>query len=445
MTDQLVVLIGGFEVATLQQGGRGRWRLRYAQAWRADRSSFPLSLSMPLAAREHGHDVLEAWMWNLLPDNATVLDRWARRFQVSARNPFALVAYVGEDCPGAVQIVRPERVAALEKQEPFQVEWLTQAEIAERLALLERDHAAWRAPQDVGWFSLAGAQPKTALLWHEGRWGVPRGRTPTTHILKPPIPGLGGHVENEHLCLALAREVGLPAASSEVRRFGEQRVIVVERYDRVLTASLADAASTKARAAQLGALSASRPILRLHQEDLCQALGLPPTSKYQNEGGPGPVDMATVLRDHSSRPIEDLGTMADALAFNWIVGGTDAHAKNYALLHGGRGRVRLAPLYDVASTLPYYPQQKLKLAMKVGGEYRLGFVGLRHWKRLAKEVGLKPGETIERVRKLVARVGERIGAVAEACREQGLDEPVIDALVELVERRVESCSRVLSE
>ncbi len=440
MTDQLVVLIGGREVATLQCGARGRWTLRYASSWRDDHSSFPLSLSMALAARDHDHEILEAWVWNLLPDNANVLGRWARRFQVSARSPFALVAHVGEDCPGAVQIVRPERVAELGRQEPFQVDWLTEAQIAERLALLERDHAAWRAPEDTGWFSLAGAQPKTALLWHDGRWGVPRGRTPTTHILKPPIPGLAGHVENEHFCLALAREVGLPTASSEVTDFGGHRVIVVERYDRVRTADLVAAATTEERAARLRALAARRPILRLHQEDGCQALGLPPTAKYQNEGGPGPGDLAQLLRDHSSRPAEDLGTLLDALAYSWIIGGTDAHAKNYALLHGAGERVRLAPLYDIASTLPYYPVQKLKLAMKVGGEHRLGFIGARHWERSGEDLGLEAEETLGRARVIAGRVEQSVGLVAERCIAGGLD---LGELAGLVQARARECARIL--
>lgn len=441
MIDQLVVLIGGREVATLECGARGRWALRYTSTWRGRGDAFPLSLSMPLAAREHSHDILEAWVWNLLPDNAAVLDRWARHFQVSARSPFALVAHVGEDCPGAVQIVRPARVAALEQQEPFQVAWLTEAELAERLALLERDHAAWRAPQDTGWFSLAGAQPKTALLLHEGRWGVPQGRTPTTHILKPPIPGLDGHVENEHFCLSLARELGLPAASTEVEQFGEHRVIVVKRYDRVRTAELVAAAPSGREAERLRALATTRPILRIHQEDGCQALGLLPTAKYQNEGGPGPEDLAALLRDHSSRPAEDRSTLLDALVFAWVIGGTDAHAKNYAFLHGGGRRVRLAPLYDIASTLPYFPVQKLKLAMKVGGEYRLGFISTRHWERLGEDIGLGAEATLERVRALAETVEQSASVVAVRCREGGLE---VSELARLIEARATECARIVS-
>lgn len=444
VTDQLLVLIGAREAGTLRRGARGRWSLHYTPSWRADRSAFPLSLSMPLAAQEHGHEVVEAWVWNLLPDNATVLDRWARRFQVSARDPFALVAHVGEDCPGAVQIVRPERVVDLERQQPFQVDWLTEDQVAERLALLESDKAAWRTPQDTGWFSLAGAQPKTALLWHEGRWGVPMGRTPTTHILKPPLPGLAGHVENEHFCLSLAREVGLPASTTEVRCFGEHRVIVVERYDRLRTANLTDTAPTAAHAQQFHELARMMPILRLHQEDFCQALGLPPTAKYQNEGGPGPETLATILRDHSSRPGQDLQTLVEALAFFWVIGGTDAHAKKYALLHGAGGRVRLAPLYDIASTLPYFPVQRLKLAMKVGGEYHLGFIGSRHWERQGEAMGLGGARTLSMVRAMADRIADRVRTVASRCLDGGLDAQAVEQLSGLIQARASTCSQALS-
>ena len=161
-----------------------------------------------------------------------MLARWASKFQVSARSVFALISHVGEDCAGAVQFVPPERLDAIRSGKEDKVEWLDESELAKRLRALREDHAAWRLPRDTGQFSLAGAQPKTALFQQNDRWGIPSGRIPTTHILKPPTGHFDGHAENEHICLMLARNLGLPAAQSNVRRFKDEVAIVVERYDR---------------------------------------------------------------------------------------------------------------------------------------------------------------------------------------------------------------------
>ena len=178
-----------------------------------------------------------------------------------------MIANVGEDCAGAIQFVRPERVEGVLTGTTADVLWLNESEVAERLRLLAKDHGAWRTERDTGQFSLAGAQPKTALLFQNDRWGVPSGRTPTTHILKPPIAGFHGHAENEHFCLILASKLGMVVPLSKVRRFEEQIAIVVQRYDRI---------STK------------EGLRRVHQEDICQALGLPPSKKYEAEGGRAP-------------------------------------------------------------------------------------------------------------------------------------------------------------
>ena len=187
---------------------------------------------MPLAAREHGPAAIEPFLWGLSPDNVQELERWGKTFQVSPRSVFALIAHVGGDCAGAVQVVQRERVGACAHGQG-NVEWLDDAGMEARLKALREDHAAWRPPRDTGQFSLADAQPKTALLFEDGRWGVPSGRTPTTHSLKPPTGLFDGHVESEPICLSPARSLGLPTASSRVMRFGEEVAIVVERYDRI--------------------------------------------------------------------------------------------------------------------------------------------------------------------------------------------------------------------
>ncbi|WP_337875576.1 type II toxin-antitoxin system HipA family toxin [Elioraea sp.] len=425
MTDVLVVLADGRVMGEIRRSRAGRLTFVYDEGWRTSSNAYPLSLSMPLVVAEHEHGRIEPWLWGLLPDNEAILARWGQRFQVSPRNAFALLSVVGEDCAGAIQLVAPDRVPALMEADQGSVAWLSASDIAERLALLRKDQSAWRVARDTGQFSLAGAQPKTALLFDGERWGVPSGRMATTHILKPPIDAFDGHAENEHLCLALARTLGLPAARSQVLRFGDEVAIVVERYDR---------------------LRSPTGIRRLHQEDLCQALGLPPTKKYQNEGGPGTTEMLEVIRSHSGEPQEDAWTFARACMFNWLIGGTDAHAKNFSMLIGAAGRARLAPLYDVASTLVYdFDPRKLKLATKIGGKYLIEEIGPRQWDKFSSEARLPKQEVIIAAHDMAGALPKAIHWVAEQARGDGLDHPVISRMVDILSARAERCARLLSD
>jgi serine/threonine-protein kinase HipA len=331
---------------------------------------------------------------------------------------------VGEDCAGAVQFVRPERMDAVRSDARAEVDWLDEAGVAERLRTLRQDQSAWRIARDTGQFSLAGAQPKTALLLQDGRWGVPSGRIPTTHILKPPTGEFDGHAENEHFCLELARNFGLPVANSEVRRFADEIAIVIERYDR-----------TRVHGS----------VIRVHQGDICQAMGLPPTLKYQNEGGPGVREVAELLSTYSSSPSEDIRTFLGAVAFNWLVAGTDGHAKNYALLLSSESRIRLAPLYDLASALPYpgmHPP-RLKLAMKIGGEYGLRNIGARHWQRLALETHLNPDEALANVRASAEAMPDHLSTTRKLVQAEGLTHPIINRLSEKILARAKECRRLL--
>lgn len=423
MSDQLAILADGQVMGAIRKDKRARLTLAYDADWRRAANAYPLSLSMPLVVAEHAHAKIEPWLWGLLPDNEAILARWGQRFQVSPRNPFALLAHVGEDCAGAVQIVEPERVDALRAQPAGQVDWIDDKDIAARIRLLREDHAAWRMARDAGQFSLAGAQPKTAFLFENGRWGVPSGRAPTTHIVKPPTATFDGHAENEHVCLALARMLGLPAAASEVRVFEGEVAIVVERYDRV----------------RMGGA-----IRRLHQEDMCQALGLPPTGKYENEGGPGVQPIVELLRGYSSRPSDDVWTFMRALALNWLIGGTDAHAKNYSVLIGAGGRARLAPLYDVASTLPYdFDFKKLRLAMKIGGRYFLDDISLRHWRKLASSVRLDEEQLRTTCLDLAERLPDALLDVIKTARADGLDNAVLRRLSDALILRAAHCLELL--
>ena len=371
-----------------------------------------------------------------------------------------------------MQFVRTERLEAVLGGGPMQVEWLDDEGVAERLRLLREDRGAWRGPSDTGQFSLSGAQAKTAFLLDEGRFGVPSGRTPTTHILKPPLREFPGHVENEHFCMVLARELGLATAFSEVRRFRDELAIVVTRYDRARTADLAaaaaaraataaakaagaeeggdataEAAAASAEASALGELAKSQPILRLHQEDMCQALAVAPTSKYQNEGGPSPAKIAELLQGYSNRPAEDVAAFVDALGFNWIIAGTDAHAKNYSLLLAAGGQVRLAPLYDLASALPYpsLELQRIRLAMKIGSTYRIRDIRGRHWRALCQALRIDEDETIDRIDVMAESARARVSDLGDRMVGEGLDAEVVGRLVDRIGGRARACRKLLAE
>ena len=414
MSDSLVLIADGKRMGEVIFSGE-RLSLRYDEAWQSSGSAFPLSLSMPLVSAEHGHRAVEAFLWGLLPDNDSVLERWGRRFQISPRNPFRLLQHVGEDCAGAVQFVRPEPVdRLLTGNQDASVTWLNDDDLDARIAAVIEDASATRLGGDTGQFSLAGAQPKIALYRDSksNQWGVPEGRTPTTHILKPATGAFDGQMENEHFCLRLAAELGFPTAHSSVTTCGATPVIVVERYDRVETDGI---------------------VRRIHQEDLCQAAGIRPHLKYQSQGGPSPKVIGELLYAFSSSPEADVRRFADCMAFNWLTASTDSHAKNYSILIAANARARLAPLYDLASALPYALQiqpRKAALAMKVGSHYRIREIGRPDWEKLARELRLGPAEFIDRIIEIAGLIPDAARVTAESLENGGLKHPVISLILE---------------
>lgn len=424
MTDELHVVLEGRAAGTIRRLRGGRLRFEYDAAYRRDRASTPLSLSMPTAIGTHEDAIVTPWLQGLLPDDDAVLRRWARRFQTST-SAFALLSTpIGEDCPGAVRFARPDAPDGPSTR-PSGVEWLTDDEVGARLRDLREDATSWLGRTFTGQFSLAGAQAKTALLRDGDRWGVPSGPLATTHILKPAIRGLDDHDLNEHLCLDAARRVGLRVARTRVASFGDETAVVVARYDR--------------RTDGDGA------VLRIHQEDVCQALGVPPSSKYQNEGGPRPGDVADLLRGAvaPARAVEAVSRFADALIWNWLIAGTDAHAKNYSLLLAG-DQTRLAPLYDIASALPYGDHERsLRFAMKVGGDYRV-HVDRNPWPRTAAELEVDPDDLTRRASDLAASAADAFSDAAAAPEIVALDRALPARLVDLVAARAARCAAVLA-
>jgi serine/threonine-protein kinase HipA len=424
MPDTLIVLLGDTVAGTITRAPRGeRLRFEYDDNYRKHSNPTPLSLSMPTQVPSHLDHVITPWLWGLLPDNEAVLSRWAREFHVSASSPFTLLASpIGEDCAGAVRFTPPDQLDRVLTR-TGDVRWLTDDEVAQRLRDLREDSTAWLGRSFTGQFSLAGAQAKTALLLQDGRWGVPSGSIPTTHILKPAVSGFDDHDLNEHLCLDAARRAGLLAVRTRVARFGDESAVVVDRYDRILRTDR---------------------IVRVHQEDMCQALGVPPSRKYQNEGGPTPSDIAGLLRRALPPRIADsaIWQFADALIWNWLIGGTDAHAKNYSVLLADK-QARLAPLYDVASALPYGThEKKLRLAMKIGGDYRV-FPQRNTWPAAARDLGIDPDRLAARVRELASVVADAFAEAANVPDVKMLDRPLPGRLVDLIADRASRCLRVL--
>ncbi len=421
-TDELLVVMDGMIVGNLKRLKGEKLRFVYTDEYRNIPNATPISLSMPTQLRSYSDNVISPWLSGLLPDNDAVISRWSREFQVST-SPFSLLSTpIGEDCAGAISFVAPQRVGDF-LGSAGKINWLSDAEIAERLRDLREDSTAWLGKTFAGQFSLAGAQAKTAILGQYGRWGVPSGRIPTTHIFKPGIAGFDDHHLNEHLCLDAARRCGLLAAKSRVVRFNDESAIIIDRYDRKTNGS---------------------EIVRIHQEDICQARGIPPSRKYQNEGGPAPLDVAKLLRQvMPARIAENAVTQfLDAMIWNWLIAGTDGHGKNYSVLLS-RDQVRLAPLYDLASELPYGShEKKLRMAMKVGGSY---FVHTERntWPGAAKDLGLDIDMVVDRVAHLAQLAPDAFSSAALDGEIMALDRPITARLVDLIADRAHRCQQLV--
>jgi len=359
--------------------------LAYDPAWIESPAGRPLSLSLPFTPRNEpirGARV-EYYFDNLLPDAASIRSRIRTKFATSSTEAFDLLQAIGRDCVGAVQLLPDgetpigfDRIDA-EPLSDRRVEELIAGSLSPARILGQDDESDFR-------ISLAGAQEKTALLFHEGRWCRPRGATPTTHILKLPL-GLIGHLqmdmqgsaENEWLCSRLMQSLGLNTARCEILEFGKRKVLAVERFDR--------------------RLQRSGWIARLPQEDFCQALGLPSTMKYESDGGPGMRDILRVL-DASLAPSEDKRAFLKAQMVFWLLAATDGHAKNFSIFIERGGSHRLTPFYDILSAWPIIGRgpnrldaRKAKLAMAVrssSAHWKMSELKTRSWDATTRIAGL---------------------------------------------------------
>ena len=419
---ELLAVVEGQLAARIRANKSGRLSLEYESAWRDSAQGYPLSVNMPLAPIVYPHKTVWPYLWNLLPENPHVLRRWAQQYHVSANNPFKLLTYVGADVPGAAQFISPEQFEEFHSARHPEIQWMSLDELRERLRQLSEDVAAVRRPGDIGKMSLPGVQAKTAYYWdpNSHRWGIPAGRTPTTHIIKPCIPGFDGMVENEHLCQDIASRLGMPAARSRVLTL-DQPYIIVERYDR------------------LSPPAGSHLPQRIHQEDLCQALGLMPAKKYQEDGGPNIAQIVTLLRRVSSDPDVDVERFLKANIFNWLIGGTDAHTKNYSLLIAPADEVRLAPLYDLSSQLTYPNLIAQRVAMKIGEHYDIARVGREDWQKLAHSSATSEEKILATIVEMAESLPNAISSAQSQAVLDGLAEQAVTPLAQQLTQHVRAC------
>ena len=389
--------------------------LQYDLGWAQSEQGRPLSLSLPFTPGNAPHrgDKVRAYFENLLPDSKDIRERIARRYKTGTTDAFDLLAEVGRDCVGALEIlpVGASSAGVL----PPQAEPLTDAQVAEVLRRTTTPSTLGLMPNEDDFrISIAGAQEKTALLQVDGQWCLPRGATPTTHIFKLPLGMIGGmkldmthSVENEWLCAMVLKAFGLPVAACRPLQFEDMKALVVERFDRAWWTSP----------------EGDQRLIRLPQEDMCQAAGVPPDAKYEADGGPG-IDSIFKVLEGSMTGEQDRRTFFQAQVVFWMLCATDGHAKNFSLFIRPWGRYQLTPLYDVLSAYPVLGEgpskispHKAKLAMAVrtkNAHWKMKDILRRHWLELGTRHGVvtadgRPAQAV--LDDLVARTPEVLAQV----------------------------------
>jgi serine/threonine-protein kinase HipA len=420
-------------VGQLRRESSGAIDFQYDKEWLAWDNAIPVSVSLPLREDRYIGDPVLAVFENLLPDNDDIRRRVAERAHAGGSDAYSLLGAIGRDCVGALQFL-PD---GMEPGEAGAIDARTadDKEIAAIVSNLARNPLGIGDDQEFR-ISLAGAQEKTALLYWKDKWHVPHGTTATTHIIKPQIGtlpngiDLTNSVENEHFCLALVAALGLPVAKSSIIDFAGKRVLAIERFDRSWTRD--------------------GRLLRLPQEDCCQALSVPPSGKYESDGGPGIRKIAEFLKG-SDTPDADQRTFFKAQIVFWLLGATDGHAKNFSIRLAPGGRFRLTPLYDIISTQPsldadQITQNQMKLAMAIGTNrhYAVHTVVGRHFVQTAKTAGLPD--------KMVADVKAELGDTAAKSLDEALaalpkeyPEKIAGSITDGAKRRLKSLVMIEGE
>jgi serine/threonine-protein kinase HipA len=419
-------------VGLLQKQSSGALSFQYAEEWLTMSGNRPLSLSLPLGRMEYAGDPVYNFFDNLLPDSRAMRERIQSRFRIASSQPFDLLAAIGGDCVGAIQLYPTQQPPAVRQ---VLAEPLAEAEIAEILAGDRTSPLGMTLARDDFRLSIAGAQEKTALLWYRNQWHRPQGATPTSHIFKLPI-GFIAHnnmdlrqsCENEWLCLKIVEAFGLPVAKAEIQQFGQTSTLVVERFDR--------------RWSQDG-----QWLMRLPQEDMCQALGISPNLKYQADGGPGIAPIMKLLLGANNGEAEREKFFRCQVVF-WLLAASDGHAKNFSIYLEPAGGYRLTPIYDVISAYPLMrsgdlPKQKLKMAMALRGSqinyYHWAKIQPRHFVSMARAIGFSEQKAAQLVKETLAQAVEVVDLVGRGVPPDfpsGISDPILQGLAALAQQHL---------
>lgn len=418
MTRVLNVWWAGRLVGELTQDQGGDLGFAYGVAWLGEESAPAISASLPKRSDPFSRRECRPFFGGLLPEEGQ-REAAAKVLGISSANDFAMLDRLGGDVAGALQFLRRgEPPQSLEG--PWEPTALDDQAILRLLDTLPTRPLL--AGEDGPRLSLAGAQTKVPVVLVGGSVALPRSGQPTTHILKPAIPRFEATTENEAFSMRLAAAVGLDVARVDPRavRAPEGRArtfLLVERYDRASTPT--------------------QGMRRLHQEDFCQALGIPVERKYQTEGGPSLEECFALLRRLATRPAVDVLKMLDGVVFNAVIGNADAHGKNFSILYGGDG-LCLAPLYDLLSTV-IYPELSPKFAMKIGQRSRLEELDALSWSEFAKKAELGVPFVRRRVGDLTELISEKVPATLEELATSGLYNQALEDLSQFIQERVKVC------
>jgi serine/threonine-protein kinase HipA len=408
MTHQLDVWLSTTPIGTLTLVN-GRLSFSYMPDWLQRPNAMALSCSLPLQTAPFDDHVTRPFFAGLLPEGK-MRQLIAQQLHVSGQNDFALLDQLGGECAGAVTFLEPGQ-ALLQHSRGDDVQWLTDEELVEVLDQLP--HRPMLAGEDGFRLSLAGAQDKLPVIFDGIRIGLPRNGTPSSHILKPAIQAVEASVINEGFCMALAEVVQLNPAKVLIRKVADREFLLVERYDRFL-----DSDGRRQRN---------------HQEDFCQALGVVPEMKYQNEGGPNLAQCFDLVRRVTRPSAPHVLRLFDSVIFNALIGNHDAHAKNFSLLYGSKVPV-LSPLYDLLSTA-VYPKLTLKMAMKIGSKYKFTEVEARHWVQLIEEAGLAKSQAKKRILEFAHSLPVTARQLQADAKKGFATHALVEQIIALIEQR----------